>query len=267
MNDDARLAQRLERAEARFAGGYALARGGATHDVAGGTAIFAGVGSPFGKAVGIGIGQPVTAADMDALELHLGPPPRIELCPFAHESLARELSARGYVIVEWNHVLVGPMPKDLAPYESYEGSDANDNDPARVEVRAVRKGEEAIWARVVNQGFSDKEEVSDADITLALPSTRTSSIHCVLAWRGNEAIGASAFGVHDGIVSLFGSAVRVAWRRRGAQRAFIHSRLAFAKERGCDLVTACTLPGTGSQRNLERWGLRVAYPKVLMQRG
>jgi hypothetical protein len=69
MNDDARLAQRLERAEARFAGGYALACGGTTHDVAGGTAIFAGVGSPFGKAVGIGIGQPVTAADMDALEL------------------------------------------------------------------------------------------------------------------------------------------------------------------------------------------------------
>lgn len=263
MNVDARLAQRLEGAEARYAGGYAVACGGSAVAIAGGTSVFAGAGSPFGKAVGVGIEHPVTAADVDKLEAHLGTPARIELCPFSHESLARELAARAYVVVEWNHVLVGAMPKDVTRGERDERPDAGADD---IRVRPVGAGEEALWARVINQGFMDNEDVPDDAVALALPSTRAESIRCVLAWEGDVAIGASAMGVHDGIASLFGSAVRVAWRRRGVQRALIRERVAFAKAQGCDLVTACTLPGTGSQRNLERWGLRVVYPKLLMQR-
>ena len=262
MNVDLDLAQRIEGAEAQYAGAYALACGGRTHSVAGGTAIFAGADSPFGKAVGLGLGKAVSSADLDAIEEVLGKPARIELSPFADASLARELAAHAYVVVEWNHVLVGSVARAI------EGDGRRELDDARdVSVRTVRPGEESIWARVVNQGFTDRDDVSAEAIAMALPSTRAQKIRCVLAWQRETVVGASAMGVHDGIASLFGSAVRVGARRRGVQRAFIRERLAFAREHACDLVTACTLPGTGSQRNLERWGLRVAYPKVLMQRG
>ena len=37
-----------------------------------------------------------------------------------------------------------------------------------------------------------------------------------------------------------------------------------AAARGCDLATASTLPGSGSQRNYERTGFQVGYTKVTM---
>ena len=46
---------------------------------------------------------------------------------------------------------------------------------------------------------------------------------------------------------------------------YIHTqKLNEAIAQGCDLVTASTLPGSGSQRNYERLGFVVAYTKVTL---
>ena len=51
-------------------------------------------------------------------------------------------------------------------------------------------------------------------------------------------------------------------RRRGAQAALLHARLAFAAEQGCDLAMMGAAPGSASQRNAERQGFRIAYTRV-----
>jgi hypothetical protein len=56
----------------------------------------------------------------------------------------------------------------------------------------------------------------------------------------------------------------MAYRRRGAHSAVIRARLVEAAARGCDLITAGTLPGSVSQRDYERQGFQVAYTKATM---
>ena len=46
----------------------------------------------------------------------------------------------------------------------------------------------------------------------------------------------------------------------------LRTRLARARELGCTVGYSATLPGTSSRRNMERYGFRVAYPKIVMLR-
>jgi hypothetical protein len=46
----------------------------------------------------------------------------------------------------------------------------------------------------------------------------------------------------------------------------IQARLTFAAAADCDLAKVTTLPGSGSQRNVERQGFRVAYTQTVMVR-
>ena len=50
----------------------------------------------------------------------------------------------------------------------------------------------------------------------------------------------------------------------GERLKLIAARLNEAVARGCDLATAATLPGSGSQRNYERCGFEVVYTKVTL---
>jgi GNAT superfamily N-acetyltransferase len=57
------------------------------------------------------------------------------------------------------------------------------------------------------------------------------------------------------------------FRGQGLQKGLIRARLAFARDRDCDLACASTAPGTASQRSYEACGFHAAYPKVEMARG
>ncbi len=263
MDIDVTLARRIELAEAHHVSSHAEAivamrpdEGAGATAIAGGFAVFCGPGSPLGKGIAIGLGVEVTDADMDEMERFLGMggnAVQIELLPFADPSLSERLAQRRYRVVEFDQVHVRPLAGLDLPRQE-------------IEVRAIRDDEGELWARIVNRGFASADAVSDEAIAMALPSTRARAASCLLAFIDGEPVGACGMGMHERTVSLFGSSVLVAHRRRGVQRAMIRARLAVAIERGCDLATACTLPGTGSQRNFERWGFRVAYPKLLMQR-
>jgi hypothetical protein len=52
------------------------------------------------------------------------------------------------------------------------------------------------------------------------------------------------------------------FRSGGLHRELISARLYEALAQGCDLATASTLPGSGSQRNYERLGFEVVYTKI-----
>ncbi len=68
------------------------------------------------------------------------------------------------------------------------------------------------------------------------------------------------------MVTLFADSTLPGHRRAGLHCELIAARLNEALARGCDLATASTLPGSGSQRNYERMGFEVAYTKVTLTR-
>ena len=67
--------------------------------------------------------------------------------------------------------------------------------------------------------------------------------------------------IHDGLALFCGDGP--SFRHRGVQRRFF-ARLAHALAAGCRLAMICTQPGSGSQRNAERQGFRVAYARTML---
>ena len=104
LSSDRALAARLERAEA--ANGLELARlavgaisNAAFAPIAGGTAIFAGVGSPMTHALGIGMCGRVSEEEMERLEAFYrerGSPCLMDLCPMADDSVINFVQSRPY---------------------------------------------------------------------------------------------------------------------------------------------------------------------------
>ena len=68
------------------------------------------------------------------------------------------------------------------------------------------------------------------------------------------------------MAGFFGAATLPEFRGRGIQTAFMQERLRVAQRAGCDLAVTLTMPGTTSQRNVERAGFRVAYTKVVVSK-
>ena len=87
-------------------------------------------------------------------------------------------------------------------------------------------------------------------------------------WRRRRAEnwpGAPPPAVYDGLATLFADSTIARHRRSGLHRELIAARLNEALVQGCDLATASTLPGSGSQRNYERMGFEVVYTRVTLE--
>jgi GNAT superfamily N-acetyltransferase len=69
-----------------------------------------------------------------------------------------------------------------------------------------------------------------------------------------------------GVALLAGAATLPAYRRRGVHAALHQTRLALARRSGCDLAVQGAEPGSTSQRNAERRGLRVAFTRAILVR-
>ena len=68
--------------------------------------------------------------------------------------------------------------------------------------------------------------------------------------------------VRDGIGWLTADTTLPQFRRRGVQGAIQRARLELARDAGCDLALTEALPGSASQRNMERLGFRIVYTRV-----
>jgi GNAT superfamily N-acetyltransferase len=227
------------------------------HVSAAGMAIFAGAGSPFTQGMAMGVRGSVRADELDAIEARLAPPGagpcQIELCAFADPSLHELLAERGYRAKEWQ----------LAWTRSVSDASLARFQP-ELTVCRVPRGQEELYCRVVLAGALELEDVPPAAIELILPMAFARGHELYLAWLGDEAIGGATLAVADGIAFLNGSAVRPAFRRRGAHDALIRARLDRARELGLSLSFSSTMPGTASCRNMERHGFTVAYPRIVM---
>jgi hypothetical protein len=152
----------------------------------------------------------------------------------------------------------------------YGGPGVESHRPAEgVEVTEVGAGDMAVFAELY-MGYMDDLNIARGPRQRARANVE--SQHPLPGWRlyvatvdGTPAAFAALF-VSDGVGSLAGAATVPELRRRGCQTALLHRRTADAVADGCDLIASQATPGSVSQRNMERAGLRVAYTKAVWSR-
>src|SRR5271165_1766166 len=209
--------------------------------IAGGVAFSGGLNYPANQIVGMGLYGEVTANDVDQLEHFFrsrGMPSTVVISPLADPTLLEALSPRGYRIREFNSVLILRI-----------NPDALASPPPGVTIERVTP--ETPVSEHVFDGFA---VVPGALAFLA---------------RIEGAVAGGCVGriiAEARIAALSGAATLPLFRQRGVQSALIARRLQEAADAGCDYAVVSTMPGSGSQRNMERRGFRVAYTKVVMVR-
>ncbi len=261
MFADIELARRLEAAEAAKYAAYARARpcvmaevNPAVLAVAGGVAVYAGPGSPYNRAVGLGLHGPVTASEFKRVETfyaNYGAPPQISLCPLADRSLIGHLGEAGYRIDMFMHTWV----REISRSEDFHL-------PKGVVICPAGFDEATLWTRVAFKGGLDSEEAEPGRTAVIGAYPYMAHTTCYLAWIDGEAAGAAALSVHERLAELFSASTRPTFRNRGVQSALLASRLAEAQRLDCDLAIVHTEPGSASQRNVERSAFRLAYTKA-----
>ena len=262
---DLALARRLERAEATSSSCFVEARarlfpasGACWIEVAGAYAMFDGVGSPITQTFGLGMFEAPTPGDLDRLEAFFherGAETHHEVSPLADPALVPLLNERGYQPFEFTSVMYRPIAVDAAtstatPLVRQLGGEADDHE---------------LYARVAAEGWRDLG-YADFMLEIGRVSANTDGLHLFVAESEGTAIAAGAVHLRDGVAHLAGASTIPEGRRRGAQLALLEHRLQFAASNGCDIALMGASPGSGSQRNAERHGFRIAYTRVKWKR-
>lgn len=226
-------------------------------EIAGGLALYAGEPSPLNQAVGVGLHGPVSAEEFDRFETfyrHRNCPAQIVLSPYADLTLLEFVRDRGYRLTEFNSVMVCRLNqfRESPPLED-------------VRVERVTPPTAHRWAEVLVEGFA---EFGELPTSLFEPYGLMAHGLNFLAYVDGEVAGGASgtlYPEHQ-LAAIFGAATLPKFRRRGVQNALFQARLRDAKATGCELAVVCTQPASGSQRNAERNGFRLAYTKVVLVR-
>lgn len=259
---DIDLARRLEWTEARGNVEFVEARARAFPDwgatwieVAGTYAMFDGVGSPLTQTFGLGVSEPITAEQMDTIEEFFrsrGAEVFHEVCPLADASVWQLFRERNYQPVEFSNVLYRPISVDLR-------LDAARNED--IKVRIVEKNEVDLWARTASEGWSEFAEVADFLRELNQVVAHSEGLS-FLAELDGQPIGTGRLRIGGDVAFLAGASTIPAARRQGAQLVLLEERLRYAATQGCTVAMMAAQPGSGSQRNAERHGFRIAYTRT-----
>jgi hypothetical protein len=262
---DIELARRIELAEADAAvAGVEFMKqaqhevGAEVEEIAGGFAIYCGPTSPVTQAVALGLNGPVTKEDFDQLEdfyFSRKEAVRVETCPMADPSLLEFYAERGYRVTEFSNVMARPVdPASLGPVSD------------TVEIRRAAAEEIDLWTLTVCQGFAEHFPVTQELLSIMKMFAMGRSMETYLARIGGRVVGGAALSLRGKTAGLFGASTLPEFRNRGVQTALLHSRMNRAAETGCDLAVSLALPGSHSQRNITRLGLRTLYTRVKFER-
>ena len=243
-------------------------------EIAGGHAVFAGLNSPVGRAIGLGLDGAVTATQLDEVEAFYkqhSAPSQVDITPITHGSLLELLKTRGYVLAELNNV----MARKLEPGERFEQSVAG------VEFRACAPEQVPLWTHTMLRGFFPEGQIPEGWDKLLAPMAEAPNSLATLVWAEEHPhpvapkSGATRVGQPQPVaccggliarqhrmIALGGTSTLPEYRGRGIQTAAIGQRLNRALAEGCDLAVVVTLGNTTSQRNAEKLGFTLAYSKA-----
>lgn len=241
---------------AESASGIAPATKAAWQDIDGTWAMFDGVGSPLTQSFGFGMHTDPSDERMARLEQFFfarGSDAMHEISVVADPAVLPILAARGYHPMEWSQVLCQPLTNSHGPFISRE----------ELAVRATTRDEADGWADVAARGWSSEGTgLEDFIRAFGQVNARAKATSCFLVESGGMPIAAGALHIHEGVALLAGASTIPSARGRGAQRALLEARLAFAVESGCDLAMMVAAPGSTSQKNAQRAGFQIAYSRV-----
>ena len=230
--------------------------GAAEKEICGGHMIFAGLGSPIGRATGAGLDRPFTVVDLDRIEqfyrVHKAPS-QVDLCPMHEPAVFELFKERGYGIAELNNVL----------FRKLDAQEKFPPPPAGCEIRPSRLDEAETAGAIVESAFFP-DGAPEAYRGLIAPFYQIEGALPFIASAEGKlvACGTGLVIPQHKVFALCGAGTLAAYCRRGLQTALLRARMAAAVGAGCEYAVVVTQGGTTSQRNAERLGFRVAYSKV-----
>jgi ribosomal protein S18 acetylase RimI-like enzyme len=230
--------------------------GAAEEEICGGHMVFAGLGSPIGRATGAGLDRPLTAADVDRIEAFYREhkaPSQVDLTPMHRPEVFEMFKERGYAIAELNNVL----------YRKLDGDVESPQAPAGCEIRRSFPEEAEVTGAIVEGAFFP-EGAPEAFQGLVAPFYQMENARAFVATIEGKpaACGTGLVIPEHKMFALCGAGTLAECRGRGLQTALLRARMAAAAAEGCEYAVVVTQGGTTSQRNVERLGFRVAYSKV-----
>ena len=225
-------------------------------EVAGGVAGFIGPGSPVNGAIGMGLSGEVTHGEIAEVERFFSEraeTPIVGVCPLAHPSMARVLGERGWSIGTFENVMV----REIVPGEHL------DPPTPGIEIRTADSHEDRdVWALMVARGFAAPDDPSPAELNLATIASRKPGANFLFGMADGDYAGTGQLETAGEIAWLSADTTLVRFRRRGVQASLQRARLEMARRADCTLAVSECVPGSPSQRNMERLGFRVAYTRV-----
>ncbi|HKW74925.1 MAG TPA: GNAT family N-acetyltransferase [Terriglobales bacterium] len=223
----------------------------------GGDIVFVARRSPVGRAHGLGFAEKVTPDDIEHVEdfyFQREAHAQVDVCPYADSSLFEALNRRGFQVAEFNQTLA----RWILPEEKFAAQ------PGRgIEIRRVKPDEARIWSELCAKVFFEDQAPRFSDFFL--PWAAPEHPLALAAFVDGTMVGVAGGLIvpEHNMAGFFGAATLSEFRGRGIQTAFMQERLRLAQQAGCTLAVTLTMPGTTSQRNVERTGFRTAYTKVV----
>ena len=230
--------------------------GAAEEEICGGHMIFAGLGSPIGRATGAGLDRAFTTGDLDRLEefyrAHKAPA-QVDLCPMHDPTVFELFKERGYAIAELNNVL----------FRSLDSQEKLPPPPAGCEIRPSQLSEAETAGAIVESAFFP-DGAPEAYRGLIAPFYQMERALAFVASVDGKVVacGTGLVIPEHRVFALCGAGTLTKFRGRGLQTALLRARMAAAVQAGCEYAVVVTNGGTTSQRNAERLGFSVAYSKV-----
>jgi len=224
----------------------------------GALAAFDGPDSPITQSFGLGVQEPLRAGTLDEVEAFFadhGAPAHHEICPFAGVEAIGMLAERGYRPTEISNVMYREVVRPTTDTRR------------RIRVRVIDRSETEQWTDISARGWApDAPELGQFMRDLGRITVERERTWCFLAEVDGVAGAAGALAIHDGVALFAGAATVPELRHRGLQSALVAARMRFAADRHCDLAMMVAEAGSGSQRNAERRGFRVAYTRTKWSR-
>jgi ribosomal protein S18 acetylase RimI-like enzyme len=275
----ARLAARLDLAEARLCGAYAGIQGRRGQDafvtpIGGTIAVYGSPGAPFNKLAGLGLAGDLDEAALEELEEEFrrrDAPLQVELSTLANPAVGALLTRRGYVLVNFENVLAIP----LTPPFLDDARRRQAEDQARgLSVERLQPDAVPLWIDAMIAGFMHPDTFDGP------PSHETFSRETLerayrdygevegsvryAVYRDGTLAGGGSSRLDSGLAQLTGAATLPEHRRKGVQRALLRARLIDAAQHGCDLATVTVQPGSKSMENALRAGFSLLYSRAIL---
>lgn len=161
--------------------------------------------------------------------------------------VARALSAAGFFQCEFEQaVLYGVPSTELT------------SSPRHITIERVTADSLEDYVHTLADGFEMPPEWREAAMDEAR-RTFTTDEHRFLARLDGEPAAIATLRVREGVANLGGGATIPRFRGKGCHLALVRHRLDVAYMLGCTLVIGAANFGSGSFRNQQRAGLRLAY--------